>query len=109
MAFVNGVPNRHLRHVLIGDDGNFINTKKNKLLIVFKLMDTMGRGEGNDAAEGTELLNQLISNATERKNRIQAKQPQPQPQNIYQFRIFLQNKGIPPERVEEIIKNKFGG
>ena len=94
-----------LRNQMIGGDGKFLNDRKFKLWIIFKLMDVMGRGEGLDRAEGEAAIQMMIASCETKKA---VPQPQKAPQTPQEMQKMLQAKGLPPEQIRQIIAKKFG-
>ena len=99
---------RKMRQMTIGEDGKFLPDRKYKLWIIFKMMDSMGKGGGVDLASGEALLSKIITAALEKKQskeRQSQQQAQPDPEVL---RAQLKQKGLTDRKIAEIIALKFG-
>jgi hypothetical protein len=79
-------------------NGKFLPDRKNKLWIVFKLMDVMGRGNGTDIASGEEALQKILDAA-----KVNNPTPRARPQTAEELRQSLVQKGLSPETIQDIL------
>jgi hypothetical protein len=107
MGFVGEKVSRGFVHVLMDDRGVLRSDTRVKLLIVFKLMDVIGRGSMM-VEEGREFLAE-ISRATERRRRFWAAQLEKNaPVSREDFVLKLRAKGLTDALIQQAAKGKYG-
>lgn len=108
------------RHMDFGDDGfhkilmnqmfdaqgNVLPERRFKLLIVFKLMDIMGRQGGDPRA--IQLLKSIETVIAEKKGWAARQAARRGPEDREGFTRWLQAKGLPEDQIAAILQNKFG-
>ena len=107
MGFVGEKVSRGFVHVLMDDRGVLRPETRVKLLIVFKLMDVIGRGSMM-VDEGREFLVE-IRRATERRRRFWAAQLEKSiPISREDFVLKLRAKGLTDALIQQAAKGKYG-
>ena len=98
---------RVLARDMIRQDGKFDPQRKFKLLIVFKVMDVMGRG-GATEVDGRELIDGLVQLAEKRAEYWEREKEKRVPISMEDFISKLKAKGLPLDQIRGAVRGKFG-
>ena len=102
-----GVLARVLARDMIRNDGKFDPQRKHKLLIVFKVMDILGRG-GASEKDGQELITDLVKLADKRAEYWKQEEEKRAPISVEDFINKLKAKGLPLSQIKTAVRGKFG-
>lgn len=107
MGYLGDKVGRSFVHLIMDDRGVLRPERKVKLLIVFKLMDVIGRGTMRES-EGRTYLEQIrkVSAQRQRHWAMEAEKNAPIPRE--EFVARLKDKGLPDALVQQAVKGKYG-
>ena len=118
-----GFQNKSLKKEILDSEGKYKQDRKIKLLLVFLLMDRMGRGgkggvswkkakefaqNNKEAAEkGLRGIGITASNHKNNINRISIRSSKPMPEDPFEFVSLMRKKGKSNELIKSALRGKF--